>query len=205
MDDGSLSHDLAAMVTDIINDDIDDTVRARLRRCRPQAIPKPGGGVRPICVGESLLKVSSSVVNHIHRDMLQSHFKDLQYGVGTPSGAEKIVHRVAREVSQGNLVVTLDATNAFNTPFRSAMRATLLSDPKWQPYHNLFNLCYAEPSELLFRQGPDSTVIMSERGCRQGDPLGALLFALVIHPIAFIFSESMKNGKWKIIVNEEIG
>ena len=46
------------MIRDVINGEISTSVRNRLTRCRIIALEKPNNGVRPIAMGDTMLKIS---------------------------------------------------------------------------------------------------------------------------------------------------
>jgi hypothetical protein len=59
----------------------------------------------------------------------------------------------------------------------------LKRNPQFHAIINQWNFCYSHHTDLHYRKGDVDTVIKSQRGTRQGDVLGAFLFALVIHPV----------------------
>ena len=90
-------------------------------------------------------------------------------------GCEAILHAVRKAVDDDpNLwVLQVDQVNAFNL----ADRGTALQEVE-QIFPEALawtSTCYSTPSYLLF----GDTVINSESGFQQGDPIAALLFALV--------------------------
>ena len=108
-----------------------------------------------------------------------------QFGVSTPLGSERMVHAVRdfieRHPHGDNILIKLYLSNIFNPVSREPVlelceRQATQHLPAARP---LINLVYAQPT-------PHSTagnVTWSCRGVQQGDPLGSLLFALVIDPI----------------------
>jgi hypothetical protein len=90
-------------------------------------IPKDPVGTRPIAIGEPLLKLASTLAlrDELVRAQLTAAFGDLQFGCCRKNGAELIVHTVRhflRQPGSGTRVaVTIDFTNAFNTPSREDM------------------------------------------------------------------------------------
>ena len=180
LDDDATVNALKPLLLDIANDRLDPAVRHRLTACKLSALPKSNNGVRPIAIGEVLLKLTSAYVLETLRDEISAIFRPTQLGVGTPAGCERIIHEIRAELTQTSVLCTIDFRNAFNMPYRSAMKRALEKHPRLAPLYDLFNLAYATPSSLHYSDG---TVIDSCRGCRQGDPLGALLFCLVMHDI----------------------
>ena len=108
----------------------------------------------------------------------------LQLGYGTPLGAEAAAHSARLYLSNlpsDQVLLKLDFKNAFNSVRRDKMLEAIEEfAPElfffFFPY--LFS-CYSSSSSLYF----NDTVICSSVWIQQGDPLGPLLFCLVIHPL----------------------
>jgi hypothetical protein len=80
--------------------------------------------------------------------------------------------------SPDNILLKTDFENAFNTVPRSLIYRGLVS----QGCHKLLNWfrwAYGEPTPIVDSKG--RFICNSGKGCRQGDPLAALLFCVAIH------------------------
>ncbi|KAK2455796.1 hypothetical protein QL285_003218 [Trifolium repens] len=143
---------------------------------------KPDGGIRPIAVGTIWRRLVSKVaMKGVGKDVAK-YLNDFQFGVGISGGAEAILHSANRLLSQrhgdGSLaMLTVDFSNAFNMVDRSALlrevRVRCPSISLWVEF------LYGQAARLYLGDG----YIMSATGVQQGDPLGPLLFALVLHPL----------------------
>ena len=81
----------------------------------------------------------------------------------------------------------LDFENAFNSVRRDRMlEAIQLLCP---PLYAFAHLVYAAPSNLLWG---DNTISSAE-SLQQGDPLGPLLFCLLLHPHSLQMSQSFRS------------
>jgi hypothetical protein len=142
---------------------------------------KEPGGIRPIAVGLTLRRLTAKVLlareMPTAREVLAPH----QFGIGTPGGAELIIHRLRRLVEEQRpednddfVVLKIDVKNAFNSVDRTlALQAVgeyLPNLAAWAEW------CYDSDTTLFL----EDHRILSAEGVQQGDPLGPLLFALSI-------------------------
>jgi hypothetical protein len=184
LQDETLAPYVAALLSDIANNDIPPSVSRRLTRCRLLDLPKSSTAIRPIAIGEALLKVASCAMFAKHVGDVAAIFKGLQFGVGVRGGAEVIVHQVRGAFAQASTasgvakaVCTLDAKNAFNSVSRLAIAQALLQHPQLAQLTPLFLLEYESHTDLLHKEG----TVPSRTGVRQGSVLGPLWFSLAIH------------------------
>lgn len=173
---------LAHMVTDVANNEVAPSVRRRLVRCRLIGIPKVGNGIRPIAIGEVLVKIAGHILLQQNAGEIAKAFQGLQMGVLSRGGGELIIHTVRDLYAKGASVMTIDMVNAFNSPGRLHIQSAL-THPAFSPFSALFDLEYASPSELLVTTKSGVHVVSSSCGTRQGSSLGGLYFCAVMHSI----------------------
>ncbi len=83
----------------------------------------------------------------------------------------------------------LDFRNAFNSISREVVLDQVSRHfPQLLPW---VSWCYRQPSDLIFGS---LDPLASAEGVQQGDPLGPLLFALALHPLAERLSALRHNG-----------
>ena len=152
---------------------------------------KPDNGIRPIAVGAIWRRLVSKVaMKKVGKEMVK-YLGDHQFGVGTPNGAEAVLHSANRFLncfhSDGSLaMLTVDFSNAFNLVDRTALlREVNCRCPGIYPW---VKFIYAQPARLYV--GNDC--IGATTGVQQGDPLGPLLFALALHPLVLQVQENCK-------------
>ena len=146
------------------------------------ALQKPGGGVRPIAIGDVLRRLVAKCFCKIYEEEAKTYLWPKQIGVAAPLGAEVGSQTVRQwcernQTSEGKLIFVADFENAFNTidrgMFLREVRHRMPGLARWVEW------CYRRPTNLYF----DGVVIRSEVGVQQGDPLGPLLFALALQPV----------------------
>ena len=146
------------------------------------ALEKPGGGLRPIAIGEVLRRLVAKCFCKTYEKDSHSYLWPRQIGVASPLGAEVGSQTVRQwlqcnKTSAGKVIFVADFKNAFNSvdrgKFLHEARHHLPGLSRWVEW------CYGGPSKLFF----DGTTLKSEVGVQQGDPLGPLLFSLALQPI----------------------
>jgi hypothetical protein len=153
------------------------------------AFVKNGGGVRPLAVGETPIRVTSKLGVSTVKDRAAMYigpqddpYVPVQLRVGVCGGAEIVVHLVRSVVEAHGgddsfALWTFDFTNAFNEVSRQKIPDIV--QEKYPELCPCVKMCYAKTSHLRW----NGHRTMSACGVQQGDPLGPLLFFLVIYPV----------------------
>ena len=138
--------------------------------------------VRPIAVGETLRRLTGKCLCTLLKGKFSSFFQPFQFGVACKAGVEKVIHSL-RHCMEANwqhgdfVVFKVDMSNAFNLVSRQVVLeecATFF--PELMPW---VSWCYGNHTSLFHPLGR----IWSQSGVQQGDPLGPMLFALVLHKL----------------------
>ena len=146
-------------------------------------LKKDGRSIRPIAVGEVLRRlISKCCVKRFSNDAAD-YLRPMQLGVRVRNGAETLLHAFNRFIrdpdkcDDDTVLVLVDFSNAFNRVDRNSML-----DAVFQHFPGMFGwvqYCYSIGARLY----AGLEMIEAFAGCQQGDPLGPLQFAMVLHPL----------------------
>ena len=145
-------------------------------------------------------RLTSKCFSYALANKAAGHFQPYQMGVAVKGGLEALIHTTRQLVQevQGRgevlgdegddlLLLSLDLVNAFNMADRQeAFKEVEEVFPEILAW---VLTCYKHQAVLIF----GSTVIMSEAGFHQGDPLASLLFSLTLHPILKMIVQRLPN------------
>ena len=144
------------------------------------ALRKKDNGVRPIAVGEVYRRLASRLCCAAVRSELPDLFLPYgQVGVAVKGGLEAAIHSLRFHIKEHGdkedlCLLKIDMQNAFN----ECDCSTFLHRVK-QHFPDVFGWvqwCYHTSAELRF----GCHRLLSSTGVQQGDPLGPLLFSLVV-------------------------
>ncbi|KAL5479135.1 hypothetical protein EMCRGX_G022619 [Ephydatia muelleri] len=146
--------------------------------------------IQPIAVGEAIRRLAGKCLCSMTKAKAHDFLAPFQLGVACQGGAEKIIHGLRSCVDEhwhevDFAVLKIDLHNAFNRVSRQAvLNACALHIPELLPWSQW---CYGQHPALWHSLG----TISSEIGVQQGDPLGPLLFCLVLQQITSAIAEDV--------------
>lgn len=145
-------------------------------------LPKPDGGIRPIAMGETILRLAGTILVAKNLKILRAHFADTQFAL-EEGGAEKIIHQCRKRIREDkqSVIITLDCKNAFNSLTRSSILEQLTGI--FSPMRGYFQFAYGSTSRLLFRKFEKWSILSSSCGGKQGDTAMPAFFSLAMHPV----------------------
>jgi len=171
---------LRAILEDIINGDVSARNADLLAASVLMALPKDDTKVRPIAMGEVLLRLATRICIKQYPVSWSEHQFAFRSG-----GAEVMAHELRSLVEKGYRGYSLDMANAYNTLSRVAF---LTSCPL--SLLPLAAMTYCRPGNLYLRQGKRIVgYFYSTTGVRQGDVLGPLLFAAAIEETLMLIAK----------------
>jgi len=169
---------LTSLMTLLLKGDVPSDICPILYGATLTALKKKCGGIRPIAVGNTLRRMAGKIVSRRVMDAMGNMLRPKQLGFGTRGGAEAAVHAtrsfISSEPDDCQVLLKLDFFNAFNSIRRDEMLTVVR---RYLPdYYSFIWQMYGKPSLLFFGEHQ----LRSESGVQQADPLGPLLFCLVI-------------------------
>ncbi len=175
---------IALMAELFTNGSLSPVTLAMLNSGRLTAALKPdGAGVRPIVVDSVFVRLAKHIALAESRLEMRQALAPFDQSFTSRGGAERIAHLLRNALnSDGQMVVSFDITNAFNTRSRAAILQALFQAKSLSRLWRIAWATYAKPL-LAFARGSDGELksLKSFQGVRQGDHLG-LLFALSLVP-----------------------
>ena len=155
---------------------------------------KEKGGVRPIAIGNTLRRLTFKICNTGLVSNAIQYFLPLQFGVGMKGGAEGTFHSLRfflkENMGSDNAVLKIDFKNAFNLVDRKCL-LDVIAD-KFPDAFPISFQAYGTPLFLSFC----CNTILSQKGVEQRDPLGPLLFNLIIHPLISLYLQNLMLDTW---------
>ena len=134
IDDPVCCANFCHMLMDLVNGFLSKDVMRRLTRSRLIAIPKTNGGVRPVAVGEVIMKLAGSVLVQRFEFTLQPLFSPIQQGVMAKSGCERVIHTLNFLYKEGSCIMSIDVKNAFNAPSRNDLARAVYGLATLRPF-----------------------------------------------------------------------
>jgi len=182
---------LCLLIRDICNGVFGGATQQRLLASVLMPIGKKDGrSVRPIAMGEVLVKLAAHYCMSLIEGQLPTLFPRIQFGVKRAGGSEaaaqltRALFDQSRRLFGSTIALKTDFANAFNAASRARIWDTLLKHPETEPLWRMFHWAYSDPSALLlYDRSRLHTRFDSSEGVRQGDPFAAFAFALSVQSL----------------------
>ena len=183
--DPPILESLKVLVSDLVNVCHGPLISGLLRLSLLSGLRKPGSSKpRPVANGEYFTKLAGTyVLIHVGKTALAGAFDSIQLAWES-GGSELAIHLAQSWLDtsrQPSLLISADASNAFNSRDRAQILECLFEVPSLQSLFPFASWLYGVPSQLLFRLSSGAFhSITSSNGVRQGCTLGSLLYALSV-------------------------
>jgi len=176
-DDSATLASVCVFMTQLLRGQFSPLVMHCIRAARLVGIPKPDGGIRPICVSHFFLKVvgaASLLLGDVR-------CKDWQYAIGRSGGPAEMIHKLMEHKRKGKTIMKLDQKNGYNTMPR-ALIESVLSAPHVSEYvKQFFRTVYYTPAEMVvFTSGRSWKTIAMPEGVRQGDATASFCYCIAL-------------------------
>ena len=192
----SVLESLMALLNIILSGRIHPEVKEWFAGGKLCALKKSDGGIRPICMGSVVRRLTSKIVCRIYQQKFTEFLAPTQLGVGVKSGAECLIHEVdlvyrAHQSDKNFVILKIDYRNAFNLVDRQVFLDSIHDN--FPELYNYVVSMYGVQAILTF----GSKCIRSEEGTQQGDPMGPVLFSLALK----IVTDKLKKKLPKLTMN----
>ena len=195
---------ISALTLAILNGELEGKAKTALLASILIGLKKPGGGTRPIAIGETFYKLAAVYAIKTVEEAAREALGPTQFAMA-PGGSEAAVLYLRTAIAQHPTwcVLACDIKNAFNSRDRAAILKKLYETPSLEPLWRISHWAYGAPSDLLVTDGGKLTeIIPSAQGVRQGDALSSLLFALSMVQIYRDTAE--RSGTRTIAVQDDV-
>ena len=197
---------IGAIMVDIANGVFTGAVKRALTACTLLPLEKPNGGIRPIGIGNTFVRLAKIYAVKMSACDLKSMFPSIQLGAGQKGGCERVLHALQafhKHAPVSSVICSTDIKNAFNTRRRRDMWDALVAQPSCEPLLRMVHWAYSDASQLcVYEGGTLYDTVSSAEGVVQGDPLAALMFALSMQPI-YEQCVAVSGGKVKALAIQD--
>ena len=171
---------LTALTNALLSNSVPDFVRPVLFGANITALKKKSGGIRPIAVGDVFRRIACKCAMRRVEPTLSALLMPSQLGCGVRAGIDAAIHSTREKLFSSTdckLFLKIDFQNAFNTIRRDHVAECLY---KFAPeLLSIYTASYSQPSFLTF----GDSILQSDEGLQQGDPLAPAFFCLGLHDI----------------------
>jgi hypothetical protein len=138
--------------------------------------------LRPIAVGEVLVRLAASIVNRTVEDVARRHFGNIQQGCGAPGGAQAGASHSVHGLKGGCVVINLDIAKAYPSLDRTDAIAELEQVDGLAPAVPIARWMLSDHHLMFTGDEPNRRLLCRQStGLQQGGALSPLLFTVSVH------------------------